>query len=59
MANVGDRVGVGHRCPQSGQYKHSICINTIIISAGDIMPACQNRSCPNPGADWILSRKET
>lgn len=59
MAEPGTRVGVSHPAPDTGQYKHSACTNTIIVNKGERMPPCQNRSCPNTGADWILNRKLT
>lgn len=59
MANVGDRVSVGSTAPDTGQYKHSVCTNTIIINKGEKVPPCGLSSCPNKGANWILNKKLT
>ena len=38
MANVGDKVSVGSKAPTPGQYKHTVCSNTIILNQGNIIP---------------------
>ena len=59
MANVGDRIPVGTKAPDTGQYKHTVCTNTIILNKGNPAPPCSVSSCPNKGADWILNKKLT
>lgn len=59
MANVGDRCKVGSDAPDTGRYKHSACTNTAIFNKGNNLTPCQNRQCPNIGADWILIQKLT
>jgi hypothetical protein len=59
MANVGDRVSVGSPAPETGQYKHSACSNTIVLNKGNIAPPCSMGSCPNKGAAWIFSKRLT
>lgn len=59
MANVGDRVKVGSNAPDTGQYKHTVCSNTIILNKSNNVPPCSMGACPNKGADWILNKKLT
>jgi hypothetical protein len=59
MAEVGTRVKVGSDAPETGRYKHTVCSNTIILNKNNNVPPCQNRSCPNKGADYILTEKLT
>ncbi len=59
MANVGDKVSVSSNTPDTGQYKHSVCPNTIILNKGNKVPPCSMSACNNKGADWILAKKLT
>lgn len=59
MANVGERVSVGSSAPDTGQYKHSVCTNTIVINKNEKVPPCGMSACPRQGADWILNKKLT
>jgi len=59
MAKPGDRLSVGSPAPVTGQYKHSVCPNTIILNKTNIAPPCSMGSCPNKGADWIFVKELT
>jgi hypothetical protein len=59
MANVGDRIPVSSIAPETGQYKHSACSNTIVLNKGNKVPPCTMGSCPNKGADWIFNKRLT
>jgi hypothetical protein len=59
MADVGTRVSVGSKAPETGQYRHTACTNTIIVNKGETMPPCEMPKCPNRGADWRLVKKLT
>jgi hypothetical protein len=53
---VGTNVGVSHLASETGQYKHTVCTNTIVVNKGEKMPPCQIPNCPNKGADWVLNK---
>jgi hypothetical protein len=59
MAQTGSSHSVGTAAPDTGRYKHSACSNTAIYNKGNILAPCQNYSCPNKGASWILQEKLT
>jgi lipoate synthase len=54
MANIGVYRAVGSPAPDTGRYQHSACQSTEIVDKGNIMALCDNRSCPNKGANWVL-----
>ncbi len=59
MSSTGQVAPVGTKAPETGQYKHSACSNTIIVNKGETMPPCQNAKCERKGADWVLQSKLT
>ena len=54
MASIGFYRAVGSPAPDSGRYQHSACTYTEIFEKGIILAVCNNRSCPNKGANWFL-----
>ncbi len=59
MATIGQRVPVGSNAPATGQYKHTVCPNTIIINKDEKVPPCGRGACPNKGADWKFAKVHT
>jgi hypothetical protein len=45
---------VGSTTSIAGRYQHSACNYTEMVDKGEIFGLCENQSCPNKGANWIL-----
>ena len=49
-------VRVGSAVPRSARYKHNAhyCLNTVILSKGEVAPPCDMHRCMEKGASWTL-----
>ena len=45
---------VGSPAADTGRYQHSACNSTRSVEKGTILGLCDNRNCPNKGANWVL-----
>jgi hypothetical protein len=57
MASVDIYRAVRSLVLESGRYLHSACTNTENFNQGRTLPLCDNPSCPNKGANWVLKAK--